>query len=134
MNTTIDDWDNSGHADYRHGTHAAGILGCHPYTTATEENIPSAVMALGYDTKLVVQDIVSEEGWSPPDVDLLLAESAMYGGYLHSNSWGNDTTDYTLRSADFDAFTREFPWTLPLIAPGNDGGFVLEPALSLIHI
>tara|TARA_B100001540_G_scaffold315306_1_gene342234 strand:- start:7015 stop:9852 length:2838 start_codon:yes stop_codon:yes gene_type:complete len=128
VNTTIDDWDNSGHADYRHGTHAAGILGCHPYTTATEENIPSAVMALGYDTKLVVQDIVSEEGWSPPDVDLLLAESAMYGGYLHSNSWGDDTTDYTLRSADFDAFTREFPWTLPLIAPGNDGGFVLEPA------
>ena len=22
----------------------------------------------------------------------------------------------------------KFPWTLPLIAPGNDGGFVLEPA------
>ena len=128
VNTTIDDWDSSGHADYRHGTHTAGILGCHPYTTATEENIPSSVMSLGYDTRLVVQDIVSEEGWSPPDVDLLLAESAMYGGYLHSNSWGDDTTDYTLRSADFDAFTREFPWTLPLIAPGNDGGFVLEPA------
>ena len=32
------------------------------------------------------------------------------------------------RSGDFDAFTREFPWTLPLIAPGNNGGLVLEPA------
>ena len=122
MNTTIDDWDNSGQPDYRHGTHTAGILGCHPFTTATEDNIPSAVMSLGYDTRLVVQDIVSEQGWQPPDVDLLLAESAMYGGYLHSNSWGDDTTDYTLRSGDFDAFTRDFPWTLPLIAPGNNGG------------
>ena len=128
VNTSIDGWDSSGHADYRHGTHTAGILGCHPLGTATEENLPPAYMAIGYETQLVVQDIVSEEGWLPPDVDLLLAESAMYGGYLHSNSWGDDTTDYTLRSGDFDAFTREFPWTLPLIAPGNNGGFVLEPA------
>jgi hypothetical protein len=128
VNTTIDDWDTSGHADYRHGTHTAGILGCHPFTTATEDNMPSALMALGYDSQLVIQDIVSEQGWLPPDVDLLLAESAMYGGFLHSNSWGDDTTDYTLRSGDFDAFTREFPWTLPLIAPGNNGGPVLEPA------
>ena len=128
VNTTIDDWDTSGHTDYRHGTHTAGILGCHPLSTAEEENIPSATMSLGYGNKLVVQDIVSEDGWMPPDVDLLLAESAMYGGYLHSNSWGDDTTDYTLRSGDFDAFTREFPWTLPLVAPGNNGGFVLEPA------
>ena len=128
VNTTIDDWDHSGHADYRHGTHTAGILGCHPFGVATEENSPSPMMALGYDSRLVVQDIVSEQGWQPPDVDLLLAESALYGGYLHSNSWGDDTTEYTLRSGDFDAFTREFPWTLPLIAPGNNGGSVLEPA------
>ena len=128
VNTTIDDWDHSGHADYRHGTHTAGILGCHPMATVTEENIPLSIMSLGYGSQLVVQDIVSEQGWQPPDVDLLLAESALYGGYLHSNSWGDDTTDYTLRSGDFDAFTREFPWTLPLIAPGNNGGLVLEPA------
>ena len=128
VNTTIDDWDSSGHADYRHGTHTAGILGCHPIATAVEDSIPTSIMSLGYGSQLVVQDIVSEQGWQPPDVDLLLAESALYGGYLHSNSWGDDTTDYTLRSGDFDAFTREFPWTLPLIAPGNNGGLVLEPA------
>ena len=122
VNTTIDEWDSSGHADYRHGTHTAGILGCHPIATAVEDTIPSSIMSLGYGSQLVVQDIVSEQGWQPPDVDLLLAESALYGGYLHSNSWGDDTTDYTLRSGDFDAFTREFPWTLPLIAPGNNGG------------
>ena len=128
VNTTIDGWDSSGHADYRHGTHTAGILGCHPIATASEDSIPPSIMSLGYGSQLVVQDIVSEQGWQPPDVDLLLAESALYGGYLHSNSWGDDTTDYTLRSGDFDAFTREFPWTLPLIAPGNNGGLVLEPA------
>ena len=128
VNTTIDAWDSSGHTDYRHGTHTAGILGCHPVATVIEDSIPSSIMSLGYGSQLVVQDIVSEQGWQPPDVDLLLAESALYGGYLHSNSWGDDTTDYTLRSGDFDAFTREFPWTLPLIAPGNNGGLVLEPA------
>ena len=36
VNTTIDAWDSSGHADYRHGTHTAGILGCHPIATAIE--------------------------------------------------------------------------------------------------
>ena len=128
VNTTIDAWDSQGHADYRHGTHTAGILGCHPAATAIEDSIPSVMMSLAYGSQLVVQDIVSEQGWQPPDVDLLLAESALYGGYLHSNSWGDDTTDYTLRSGDFDAFTREFPWTLPMIAPGNNGGLVLEPA------
>lgn len=128
INTTIDDWDSQGHSDYRHGTHTAGSIGCHPVSTAEEYQIPSAAMALGYGTKLVVQDIVSQEGWLPPDVDFLLLESSEYGAVLHSDSWGDDTTEYTLRSGDFDAFTREYPWSLPLIAPGNNGGEVLEPA------
>ncbi len=128
INTSIDDWDSQGHSDYRHGTHTAGSIGCHPVSTAEEYQIPSAAMALGYGTKLVVQDIVSEEGWLPPDVDYLLLESSEYGAILHSDSWGDDTTEYTLRSGDFDAFTREYPWSLPLIAPGNNGGDVLEPA------
>ena len=128
INTSIDEWDSQGHSDYRHGTHTAGSVGCHPVSTAEEYQIPSAAMALGYGTKLVVQDIVSEEGWLPPDVDYLLLESSEYGAVLHSDSWGDDTTEYTLRSGDFDAFTREYPWSLPLIAPGNNGGDVLEPA------
>ena len=128
INTSIDDWDSQGHSDYRHGTHTAGSVGCHPVSTAEEYQIPSAAMALGYGAKLVVQDIVSEEGWLPPDVDYLLLESSEYGAVLHSDSWGDDTTEYTLRSGDFDAFTREYPWSLPLIAPGNNGGDVLEPA------
>ena len=128
INTSIDDWDSQGHSDYRHGTHTAGSIGCHPVSTAEEYQIPSASMALGYGTQLIVQDIVSQEGWLPPDVDYLLLESSEYGAVLHSDSWGDDTTEYTLRSGDFDAFTREYPWSLPLIAPGNNGGEVLEPA------
>ena len=128
INTSIDSWDSQGHSDYRHGTHTAGSVGCHPVSTAQESQIPSAAMALGYGTKLIVQDIVSEEGWLPPDVDYLLLESSEYGAILHSDSWGDDTTEYTLRSGDFDAFTREYPWSLPLVAPGNNGGEVLEPA------
>ena len=128
VNTSIDGWDTQGHSDYRHGTHTAGSIGCHPVSTAEEFQIPSAAMALGYGTKLIIQDIVSEEGWLPPDVDYLLLESSEYGAILHSDSWGDDTTEYTLRSGDFDSFTREYPWSLPLIAPGNNGGEVLEPA------
>ena len=60
INTSIDEWDSQGHSDYRHGTHTAGSVGCHPVSTAEEYQIPSAAMALGYGTKLVVQDIVSE--------------------------------------------------------------------------
>ena len=55
VNTTIDAWDSSGHADYRHGTHTAGILGCHPIATAIEDSIPPqscpSVMGLNWSFK-----------------------------------------------------------------------------------
>ena len=54
---------------------------------------------LAHGAKLVVQDIVSSEGWSPPDVDRLLWETSLHGGMIHSNSWGDDTTAYTERGA-----------------------------------
>ena len=34
INTSIDDWDSQGHSDYRHGTHTAGSVGCHPVSTS----------------------------------------------------------------------------------------------------
>ena len=30
LNDTVDDWDNQGHQQFRHGTHIAGILACDP--------------------------------------------------------------------------------------------------------
>ena len=79
VNTTIDDWDHYGHADY-HGTHTAGILLssiCMPW-----KRMVHLQMTLGYDSAaLVVQDIVSEQGWQPPDVDLL-AEQPVWGIFI----------------------------------------------------
>lgn len=128
MNTSIDGNDTPGHSDYRHGTHVIGSLACHDIGSYRQGTKPSNGSTLAHGSMLVVQDIVSNSGWEPPNVDALLWESSSYGGVVHSNSWGDDTTAYTERTAQFDAYARVMPWSLALIAPGNSGEGVLEPA------
>ena len=128
LNASIDGNDTPGHSDYRHGTHVIGSLGCHDVDAYRQNTVPGNGSTLAHGTRLVVQDIVSSEGWVPPNVDALLWESSLYGGVVHSNSWGDDTTAYTERTGRFDAYARVMPWSLALIAPGNSGEGVLEPA------
>ena len=128
LNASIDGNDTPGHSDYRHGTHVIGSLGCHDVDAYRQNTVPGNGSTLAHGTRLVVQDIVSSEGWTPPNVDALLWESSSYGGVVHSNSWGDDTTAYTERTGRFDAYARVMPWSLALIAPGNSGEGVLEPA------
>ena len=125
LNDTIDDWDNTGDPDYRHGTHVAGTLACSVFNDNSGNN---SMTSMSNAAKLVVQDLVNESGWHPPDMDLLLAEAADYGAIIHSDSWGDDTTAYTARSYDLDAWSYENPYSLAFVAPGNHGGLVLEPA------
>jgi len=125
LNDTIDDWDNIGDDDYRHGTHVAGTLACAVFG---DENNSNSMTSMSNAAKLIVQDLVNESGWYPPDIDLLLAEAAEYGAIIHSDSWGDDTTAYTARSYDLDAWAFENPYSLAFIAPGNHGGQILEPA------
>ena len=123
VNTTIDDGDHSGHADYRHGTHIAGSLVCDMWNgTVTEGTSPS------HGARVLFQDVVNESGWSEPTVDWLLAEALANGAVIHSDSWGDDTEAYTLRSAEFDLWHREVPWSLAFIAPGNNPSKFYEPA------
>ncbi len=128
LNSSIDGNDTPGHSDYRHGTHVIGSLACHDVYAYRDGAMPVNGSTLAHGAKLVVQDIVSSEGWSPPDVDRLLWETSLHGGMIHSNSWGDDTTAYTERTGQFDAFARTMPWSLAFIAPGNSGEGVLEPA------
>ena len=128
LNETIDSGDTQGHSDYRHGTHVAGTLSCFDVYDYRNGTLPTTGSSLSHGSSLVFQDIVSSEGWVVPDVDLLLYEAATNGAVIHSDSWGDDSAEYTARSADFDAWGREFPWSLAFIAPGNGGGEVLEPA------
>ena len=51
---------------------------------------------------------------------LVAAEALANGAVIHSDSWGDDTEAYTLRSAEFDLWHREVPWSLAFIAPGNN--------------
>lgn len=128
LNHSIDSADTPGHSDYRHGTHVAGTLSCYDVYDMRNSSLPQNGSSLAYATKLIFQDIVSEEGWVPPDIDSLLVEAGLHGAILHSNSWGDDTTAYTSRTGDFDAWAVEMPWSLSFIAPGNNGGQLLEPA------
>jgi subtilisin family serine protease len=127
-NNSIDGYDSSGHLDYRHGTHVAGTLACYDVFHNQHMSPPSNGSSLAYASKIVFQDVVSSEGWVIPDVEDLLFEANQHGAVIHSDSWGDDTTEYTARTAMFDAYARQVPWSLAFIAPGNNGGDVLEPA------
>ena len=123
VNTTIDDGDHAGQADYRHGTHIAGTLAC-----AMVDGNESIGTSPSHAARLLFQDVVNASGWSEPTVDWLLAEAFANGAIIHSDSWGDDTEAYTLRSAEFDLWHREVPWSLAFIAPGNNPSRFYEPA------
>ena len=129
INNSIDSADTMGHINFRHGTHTAGSLACFDVYDYRDGSIPSSASSMAHGAKIVVQDIVSADGWVPPDnVSELLSEAAMFGSIIHSNSWGDDTTEYTARSGEFDAWSLQMPWSLAFVAPGNTGGALLEPA------
>jgi len=128
LNTSIDDNDTPGHSDYRHGTHVVGSLACHDVYSERAGHQPTNGSSLAHGAFIVVQDIVSQDGWTPPPVDELLWEASAQGAMIHSNSWGDDTTAYTERTGRFDAYARAMPWSAAFIAPGNGGQGVLEPA------
>ena len=128
LNTSVDGNDTPGHSDYRHGTHVIGSLACHHVDNFRQGQAPSNGSTLAHGSTLVIQDIVSADGWAPPPVDQLLWESSSHGGVIHSNSWGDDTTAYTERTGRFDAYAKAMPWSVAFVAPGNGGEGVLEPA------
>ena len=124
INSSIDSWDSQNNSDYGHGTHIAGSLSCN--WTSGELNEGTS---LSFNSKLLVQDIVSEDGWLPPEnVEVLFLEAAQNGAVIHSDSWGDNEVNYTERSGRFDGWGREVPWSLIFVAPGNSGGQLMEPA------
>ena len=122
LNDSIDDWDNVGHYQYRHGTHIAGILACDPLDG--DESMKS----YSNGSKLIIQDVVGPDGWAVPPVEQLLSEGANNGAVIHSWSWGDNTVNYTERSRNIDSWMMENPWSLVFVAPGNNDGQLLEPA------
>ena len=128
VNTTIDDGDHSGQTDYRHGTHIAGSLVCQLFDEYANGTATSEGTSPAYGARLLFQDVVNESGWSEPTVDWLLAEALANGAIIHSDSWGDDTEAYTLRSSEFDLWHREVPWSLAFVAPGNNANRFYEPA------
>ena len=123
LNDTVDDWDNQGHQQFRHGTHIAGILAC------DSVDGDEAGRSLSNGSRLLVQDVVDSTGWVVPEnVDSLLAEASANGAVINSWSWGDNSINYTNRSHTIDEWTIENPWSLVFVAPGNNGGMMLEPS------
>ena len=126
VNTSIDDWDDD-ITDFGHGTHVAGILGCREVDDIGGH--PSVGMAsMSHASMLLIQDVVDGSEWKEPEVDYLLAEAFEYGAIIHSDSWGDVDESYTPRSALFDRWSVEVPWSLAFIAPGNNRAAFYEPA------
>ena len=123
LNDTVDDWDNQGHQQFRHGTHIAGILAC------DSVDGDETGRSLSNGSRLLVQDVVDSTGWVVPEnVDSLLAEASANGAVINSWSWGDNSINYTNRSHTIDEWTIENPWSLVFVAPGNNGGMMLEPS------
>ncbi|MGB2296552.1 MAG: S8 family serine peptidase [Poseidonia sp.] len=128
LNDSIDGNDTPGQSDYRHGTHVVASLACRDVLSERNNTEPTNGSSLAHGARLVVQDIVDESGWAPPNIDALLYEASVHGAVVHSNSWGDDTIAYTQRTGHFDSYARAMPWSLAFIAPGNGGQGILEPA------
>ena len=138
FNETIDDWDSPNNQNYRHGTHVAGSLACRSIWEISAENrgdwvnaTPGEGASISHGARLVIEDVVDDDGWQIPEIGELFWEASSHGGVIRSDSWGDDSTEYTLRTSKFDAWLFSVPWSVSFVAPGNTGAEVLEPANGL---
>ncbi len=138
FNETIDDWDSPNNQNYRHGTHVAGSLACRSIWEVSAENnadwvnaTPGEGTSISHGARLVIEDVVDDDGWQIPEIGELFWEASSHGGVIRSDSWGDDNTEYTLRTSKFDTWLFSVPWSVSFVAPGNTGDEVLEPANGL---
>jgi len=135
LNETIDEWDSHNHDNYQHGTHIAGSLACRSIWEIAAENngdwvnsTPGEGTSIAHGSRLVVEDVVDESGWNIPPISDLFWEAANNGALIRSDSWGDDTSEYTARTSQFDTWLYQIPWSISFVAPGNTGNEILEPA------
>ncbi|MGQ9582826.1 MAG: S8 family serine peptidase [Thermoplasmatota archaeon] len=125
-NTSVDDWDQLGH-----GTHVAGTLAGDSIETPGMYD-PNDGVAFG--ARIAFYDIVDANGsWQPPLIRGILGDAYASGATSHSDSWGDDRKEYSLRAQRIDQFLWDHPDFLVFVAAGNSGpepGSVLEPATA----
>ncbi|MBT3771784.1 MAG: S8 family serine peptidase [Euryarchaeota archaeon] len=138
LNESIDQWDSPGDENYRHGTHVAGSLVCRSIWEVDAEGrgdwvnaTPGEGTSVAHRARLVVEDVVDEDGWHIPEIGDLFWDANRHGGIIRSDSWGDDSTAYTARTSKFDTWLYQVPWSVSFVAPGNTGDEVLEPANGL---
>mmetsp|Transcript_29223 Transcript_29223/g.45765 ORF Transcript_29223/g.45765 Transcript_29223/m.45765 type:complete len:1255 (+) Transcript_29223:84-3848(+) len=105
-----------------HGTHVAGSIAGSAPTSAPSALQQNSGIAPG--AKLAVDDFPSSSGGLSVPGNLyedLWQFSHDTGARVHSNSWGDSSTEYTLDAFYADQFSWDHPDFLIVFAAGNDG-------------
>jgi hypothetical protein len=124
-NTSVDDYDSS--AASFHGTRTMGAIAGQNVSSPTGY---SKFDGIAYNAKIAFYDVVKPDGtYEPPGMRDILQDAYNYGAESHSDSWGDDTTAYTLRAQNIDQFQWDHYNFLTFVAPGNNY-VVWEPATA----
>ena len=107
-------------AEMLHGSHVAGIVAGDQGGDGVYQNQDGEAPA----ATLVLQSIGdgSAENLSPPSDFATLTQGTIdFGGYIHTNSWGDTYNAYTVLSRSIDAAVYSQPKLLVLFANSNSG-------------
>ncbi|WP_224961149.1 S8 family serine peptidase [Geomonas subterranea] len=118
-----DDYDSDSPG---HGTHVCGTLA----GDRTPVDGLDSANGMAPKARLFVQDLTpgaSSYVFPPDDLGLLFGSAYQAGARLHSNSWGNSDSSYSLFTQSADRFLWDHKEFLVLVANGNSG-----PTLSTV--
>lgn len=114
-----------GDALYGHGTHVSGTIAGEVVRGGGAASM-AEFDGIAPHARIVIDDFSDDES-----EDIILPDSLQdglwpysyeKGARVHSNSWGDDSTEYTIDAREADAFMYEFDDFLVIVAAGNAGG------------
>lgn len=111
-----------------HGTHTAGTIA--GLALGDDENNPRRNGGICPSCKLVISDIGRGESGSLSiprmGFDSYFGYAQRYGAYIHSDSWGTGSTQYSRLSQSIDSFCWYNEDFLPVFSAGNEGVLLQE--------
>ena len=110
--------------DHGHGTHCAGIIAGSPSNPSTSSAV-NPDSGLAPEAKLAVTDLdegLDDEMVIPPSMKDYYAHAWDVGARVHSDSWGQTTSEYTVASRQVDDVVSTVMSGLVPVFPSGNGG------------